>query len=150
MPSFGYETRYYYGTAAELKAFNPDCSQASSATTNIAVANVPTWYFVGLGERWFGARPIPFANNLPVPRRPSDLFVSYVMGLGPNFQNKAIIRRNLTPAPGSTLRVDFSNPEAFFLGTRNLNVDIADVAFIDVEYRTANGTVAPICYMDLG
>jgi len=142
-----FETYAFYGTQAELNAFSAPCAPSALGSVSGVVANSGPDPKVAVGLN-ATRRVSPYSLSLA--REPFDL-VAWTTDIRGSLANRAIIRRDLRLAGGSVLPVlDFNSAEAFALVPYALTFPTDDAVYVSVDFRTKNGTVAPLMCYDFG
>jgi hypothetical protein len=140
----GFATAVRYGSLAELQAFNAVfCLGATGAgkTVNVNVAGTTAGdgVRVGLGSALSvaAAGVVPALEN--VPDGALDLLAARTAG---GVVTRLFAQRDVTPAAGSTVNVDFNGANAFAPVTAPLTIVNlgTDQVFVNHMYRTANRT----------
>ena len=138
-----FDTTVLYGTTAELVAALR-CPTPARGYILGNVLNGGDDVKAAMGQY---ATRLMLASSFAL-QSPSTLSDVVVWNMGSGFPQRGIIRRDLNAVGGLTLPVfDFSSAEAFTFGTRRLVIPDVDVSEVGMQFRTANGTIAPLtCY----
>jgi hypothetical protein len=151
-----YSTVYFYGTQAELNHGNTPCPPAPiTKSVNGTVANLGATQlaYAGVGGALTSVTPALLSFTLQnVPDGVTDAIASRVSLAinGANFiqtADRAIIRRGINPAAGSTLPVfDFNAAEAVTPVARNLTINNmgTDQLIASVSFLTSRNAAAPL------
>lgn len=148
----GFDLEVFYGTTAELVSRgNELCNGAVGAgkavSATVAGASGTDLVLATLG-RSTGTVTLPQIAFTGVQSGNVDLLASRstltLSGTTPSMNlQRMIIRRNLNPAAGSSLAVDFGAAEAFEPVTRNVTVNNvgSDISLVVNNYLTANNSM---------